>query len=821
MMQHILMLMWERAFARADQGGAVLKLQDYVELGGIGDPERDAVRGAVRQGALSDHADKVLASLTSKQRDLCCWVFRALTETQGGHRTVRRPASLKLLSEITDTPIPSLIPIIEAFRAPGRHFLTPSAPAALNPETMVDITHESLIRQWTKLKEWVADEHQAAETYRTIERRACQWKAGRGNALTKLDLAVARKWLSEDKPNTAWAQRYGDAYQLTMDFLKSSTRKRRISRVAKTTVFTAVPAVALLTIATVSALVKATAVYDNPAGEWSNFNVAPQRELLSDSTNSPPAVPGGRIIGTAELELALESERLNGVKFFLIDVYERGETTKDIYIPKSTYMGYAGRSGQFNPPDEVQKRLKSDLAKLTNGDRSTPLVFFCSGASCPNSYNAVRRSSELGYTNVYWYRGGIRAWQSVNQRPTIDLSRVPPLNPSSIMSTGWTLATSAVDSFRSSASVDDALGRRYLDGKRFDHALDTYERLIKRDPENPKGYLGRARTRVGKDETGEAVKDFTLVIDKFGEKLGPSQLAPVHVERGDVYMTGSQAQEALNDYKAAECLNPEASDAIRKKIAAAHAMRAELTLRSNASSRFDEAMKDLDTAIAIIKDNADFLLKRAKAYAAHGAKHKESALRDFNEVVRLAPKSTVALQERARFQEAVRHYVRAIMDFDAVVALAPTDKKAIRERGLAHFYGGNFDLATMDFVRVMNSNEDDSYTMLFRYLSRVRSRGGPSAGAELGLDFTRISNEWPKPVFEMFLDKRSIESVLNTPTKPDDVCEAFFYVAQKYLMVGDQSQASPLLRKAASVEHCKVHFWEHKAAKAELKRLEK
>lgn len=49
------------------------------------------------------------------------------------------------------------------------------------------------------------------------------------------------------------------------------------------------------------------------------------------------------------------------------------------------------------------------LAELVK-DKCSPVVFYCLSAECWLSYNAVTHAAELGYTNVYWYRGGINAW---------------------------------------------------------------------------------------------------------------------------------------------------------------------------------------------------------------------------------------------------------------------------------------------------------------------------------------------------------------------------------------------------------------------------
>jgi len=43
-------------------------------------------------------------------------------------------------------------------------------------------------------------------------------------------------------------------------------------------------------------------------------------------------------------------------------------------------------------------------------DPKTPLVFYCYGLTCANSYEAALAVKEIGYENVYWYSAGYVAW---------------------------------------------------------------------------------------------------------------------------------------------------------------------------------------------------------------------------------------------------------------------------------------------------------------------------------------------------------------------------------------------------------------------------
>ena len=57
-------------------------------------------------------------------------------------------------------------------------FLTPPWPERVGAETWLDISHESLIRQWDRLQAWVEDEADSAEVYRRLDQRAARWSEG-------------------------------------------------------------------------------------------------------------------------------------------------------------------------------------------------------------------------------------------------------------------------------------------------------------------------------------------------------------------------------------------------------------------------------------------------------------------------------------------------------------------------------------------------------------------------------------------------------------------------------------------------------------------
>jgi hypothetical protein len=214
LMQHALMRLWQRARAR-DQNAPLLRLEDYVIEDGI-------------KGSLSRHADEILAEITSdlpERAETARRLFCLLVEGVG-ENAVRRLAPMNEIVAVAGKSLDESAAVADPFRAPGRSLLMPGLDRPLGPETVLDISHESLIRQWQELKDWVRGEAASAEQYREIERRARRWAAGSAAFLDGTDLDSALAWREREHPATAWAARYGGDFALTMRYLDESRARR-------------------------------------------------------------------------------------------------------------------------------------------------------------------------------------------------------------------------------------------------------------------------------------------------------------------------------------------------------------------------------------------------------------------------------------------------------------------------------------------------------------------------------------------------------------------------------------------------------------------
>ena len=219
LMQHVLNRLWSISAARGE-GKIVLMLADYEVLGGL-------------RGALAAHGREILDELLPEHRALAPAVFRALTDGSSLAEAVRRPTEFGDLVEIAGGDEIAVREIIEAFRAPGRNFLMPPRSVPLRATTLVDISHESLIRQWDEFAAWLQLEATAASTWRRLVDASERYRRGEANLLSDLALASNASWWDRESPTAAWAKRYGGDFEQTAKFLADSRAAEAANKTAR------------------------------------------------------------------------------------------------------------------------------------------------------------------------------------------------------------------------------------------------------------------------------------------------------------------------------------------------------------------------------------------------------------------------------------------------------------------------------------------------------------------------------------------------------------------------------------------------------------
>ncbi len=215
-LQHALMRTWDYWTQHAAPGEP-LDLQHYEATGGMAE-------------ALSRHADEAYAELGDERARLVAEkLFRRLTERGQDNRETRRPTTLAELCAVAESPEADVVHIIDVFRGQGRAFLMPPDHTRLAPDSIIDISHESLIRGWTRLRGWVEAEAESARMYRRLSETATLHQAGQAGLWHDPDLQLWLEWWKRTGPSAAWARTYDSNFEAAAGFLEQS----RIARDAE------------------------------------------------------------------------------------------------------------------------------------------------------------------------------------------------------------------------------------------------------------------------------------------------------------------------------------------------------------------------------------------------------------------------------------------------------------------------------------------------------------------------------------------------------------------------------------------------------------
>jgi hypothetical protein len=247
-LQHVLNQVWHKA----DKGQVEMDLIHYAMVGGMGIDELpaedqktyskwfdnlseikqsqfdnpglnrvlDIHANELYEGAWQYYMDKGGNKEISKRdaKLIVAMTFACLTKIDDS-RAVRNLMTLEEITKIINRPhldTESVGRVINYFREQGNTFIRPfisdeDGKEHLSPDSVLDITHEALIRNWERLKKWANKEFEYYETFIDFEKQLNKWLASnqsRGYLLPIGPLTYFENWHNECEPNKFWINRY-------------------------------------------------------------------------------------------------------------------------------------------------------------------------------------------------------------------------------------------------------------------------------------------------------------------------------------------------------------------------------------------------------------------------------------------------------------------------------------------------------------------------------------------------------------------------------------------------------------------------------------
>lgn len=300
----------------------------------------------------------------------------------------------------------------------------------------------------------------------------------------------------------------------------------------------------------------------------------------------------------------------------------------------------------------------------------------------------------------------------------------------------------AIEAYNLEINKIDADARRIAKNKAAYDKMSEFEKMNQNQDEISKSYTdwaklyyGRAMANIGLVKKTEAKPDLDLAI------LLDNSMADAYYQRALVIKSKETMDAACQDMARAVTLGSEKArvafdDNFCWNTALQHYKEgvSKITLR-----KYDEAVKELDLAIAICPDSGSYYSKRGQAYLALGNKTK--AFEDFSKAMEISPKSADAYYQmgvyyfnqddfdkafdyltkaieimpsydaymyRAQCCERKNQMTSAIYDYTQAISMRVSDPEAYYRRGLIERDMKDSAKACKDFAKASQLGNPDA-----------------------------------------------------------------------------------------------------------------
>jgi energy-coupling factor transporter ATP-binding protein EcfA2 len=207
-LQHLMMRLYNfwKANKSAEQP---INIYDYKAVGGL-------------EEAISLHTEELYNELSEDEKIACKKIFQTITESGGDNKGIRRPTSIANILRISKCSREDIYKVANLFRAEGNSIITPDIVEELTDETVLDISHEAVMRNWKRLKSWIEEESDAVQLYLRLIDASMLYQSGKTGPWRPPELFLAISWRDNFQPNEVWASQYHPAYVRSMKFLEIS-----------------------------------------------------------------------------------------------------------------------------------------------------------------------------------------------------------------------------------------------------------------------------------------------------------------------------------------------------------------------------------------------------------------------------------------------------------------------------------------------------------------------------------------------------------------------------------------------------------------------
>lgn len=364
--------------------------------------------------------------------------FACLTKIDHS-RAVRNRMTLEEITAIINIPgiqTATVGNVLNIFREEENAFIRPFKSGEtdthiLHPDSVLDITHESLIRNWNKLIQWANQEFEFYTTYLDFKKQLDRWmvsKKDTGYLLPIGPLTYFENWYIKCKPNAGWIRRYEEVQEDKQQALQQaqillgnaqSFLKRSAARVRFTRAFMKYGPRRVAVFTAIVALIGLSGFYWYDAGRKQNDQVIKsirkQANQLMNSTEIGDNIKANHLI--------IDERYAPGSMLpYLATLEQKSRLTTSLEIYK--LLVELDKKGKFELKTGLLNFIENNLDSITTGSLEPSFALTEINAFAhllaydnyyqprPESEQKLKHVVDLGYSIALNYFNGTYPFQS-------------------------------------------------------------------------------------------------------------------------------------------------------------------------------------------------------------------------------------------------------------------------------------------------------------------------------------------------------------------------------------------------------------------------
>ncbi|RQP23031.1 DUF3857 domain-containing protein [Piscinibacter terrae] len=220
---------------------------------------------------------------------------------------------------------------------------------------------------------------------------------------------------------------------------------------------------------------------------------------------------------------------------------------------------------------------------------------------------------------------------------------------------------------------------------------------------------------------------------------------------------------------------------------------------------------------------------KAQALTARGIQYDNlgryaEAAQDFKLALELAPDVPETLNGAAVNALQLKDYAVVMTLTGKVLARNPSDTEARNTRAVAAYFNRDYAAAMNDFDELLKDRAQvrRGYPLVWLALAS-RSGGIEMPKGSEAIPDEQLPSEWPRPLVDWARGKASVDAVIASAkaggSAAERLCEAYFYIGERYLAEGDTARAREFFQK--SVDQGVTEFIEDGSSRLRLASLKR